>query len=121
MELNYFKDILFDLINKGMPGVLEIISNDKEDGHGGRKCFLPSMRQGTVQSLPPAGMRNHLGGEASFAFPFGEGGTAAGGDGRGRFFTSPAPKGRAYSGVGVLTIGMGLLHCNRPMVFRSRK
>ncbi len=31
MELNYFKDILFDLINEWDEGVLEILSNDQEN------------------------------------------------------------------------------------------
>ncbi len=45
MELHYFKDILFDLINEKMSGVLEIISNDKED------WFLVVMGDGTVFRL----------------------------------------------------------------------
>ncbi len=31
MELNYFKDILFDLINEWDQNILEIIANDKEN------------------------------------------------------------------------------------------
>lgn len=31
MELNYFKDILFDLINEWEQDVLEIISDDKKN------------------------------------------------------------------------------------------
>ncbi len=45
MELNYFKDILFDLINEGAPGVLEIISNDKEN------WFMIVMKDGSVFRL----------------------------------------------------------------------
>ncbi len=42
MELNYFKDILFDLINEGITGIREIISNDKEN------CFWVVMGDGSV-------------------------------------------------------------------------
>ncbi len=31
MELNYFKDILFDLLNEWDQDVLQIFSNDRED------------------------------------------------------------------------------------------
>lgn len=31
MELNYFKDILFDLINEWNQDVLEVIANDREN------------------------------------------------------------------------------------------
>ncbi len=54
MELNYFKDTLFDVINEGMSGVLEIISNDKED------WFLVVMMDGSVFRLQCGKEQFHL-------------------------------------------------------------
>ncbi len=45
MELNYFKDTLFDLINEWDEGVLEILSNDKEN------LFWVVMNDGSVFRL----------------------------------------------------------------------
>ena len=45
MERNYFKDILFDLLNKWEQDVLEIISDDKKD------LFWAVMGDGSVFRL----------------------------------------------------------------------
>ena len=45
MELNYFKDILFDLINDWEQDVLEIIENDREN------LLWVVMRDGSVFRL----------------------------------------------------------------------
>ncbi len=45
MELNYFKDILFDLLNEWDQNVLEIISNDQEN------LFWVVMQDGSVFRL----------------------------------------------------------------------
>ncbi len=42
MELQFFKGILFDLINEGITGIREIISNDQEN------WFLVVMGDGSV-------------------------------------------------------------------------
>ncbi len=42
MELQYFKDILFDLINEGLTGIREIIADDREN------CFLVVMGDGSI-------------------------------------------------------------------------